>query len=39
MDARIVEIFDRWGFAWGGRWSRPDGMHFELGALLDSPQG
>ena len=39
MDPRIVEIFDRWGFAWGGRWSRPDGMHFELGALLEGPQG
>ena len=37
MDPRIVEIFDRWGFVWGGRWSRPDGMHFELGAVLQSP--
>lgn len=34
MDPRIVEIFDRWGFVWGGRWSIPDGMHFELGAIL-----
>ena len=40
MDPRIVAIFDRWGFVWGGRWSRPDGMHFELGALVqNSPQG
>ncbi len=37
MDPRIVEVFDRWGFVWGGRWRRPDGMHFELGALLTSP--
>jgi hypothetical protein len=37
MDPRIVEIFERWGFVWGGRWSTPDGMHFELGALLDEP--
>lgn len=39
MDPRIVQVFERWGFAWGGRWRRPDGMHFELGALLNSPQG
>jgi hypothetical protein len=40
MDPRVVHIFDKWGFVWGGRWSRPDGMHFELGAVLDnSPQG
>lgn len=39
MDPRIVAIFDKWGFVWGGRWRRPDGMHFELGALLQSPQG
>ena len=39
MDPRIVEIFDRWGFVWGGRWSRPDGMHFELGAVLQAPTG
>ena len=38
MDPRVVEIFDRWGFVWGGRWTRPDGMHFELGAVLDTPQ-
>ncbi|MGI9016613.1 MAG: M15 family metallopeptidase [Euzebya sp.] len=37
MDPRIVAIFDRWGFVWGGRWSRPDGMHFELGAVIDVP--
>ena len=40
MDPRIVAVFDKWGFVWGGRWSRPDGMHFELGALIqNSPQG
>lgn len=34
MDPRVVEIFERWGFVWGGRWSRPDPMHFELGTLI-----
>lgn len=34
LDPRIVEVFDRWGFAWGGRWSRPDGMHFELAQVV-----
>jgi hypothetical protein len=29
MDPRIVDIFRRWGFAWGGTWARADGMHFE----------
>ena len=33
IDARVVRIFERWGFAWGGRWSVPDPMHFELSAL------
>jgi hypothetical protein len=30
MDPRIVDIFERWGFEWGGLWARPDPMHFEL---------
>jgi len=34
QDPRIVAAFDRWGFAWGGRWATPDGMHFELASLL-----
>jgi hypothetical protein len=36
MNPRIVEIFERWGFVWGGDWSRPDPMHFELGSLVDT---
>lgn len=30
MDARVIYVFRRNGFAWGGTWSIPDGMHFEL---------
>jgi hypothetical protein len=29
MDPRIVDAFHRHGFAWGGTWTRADGMHFE----------
>jgi hypothetical protein len=35
MHPGVVAAFERWGFRWGGRWSRPDPMHFELAALLD----
>jgi hypothetical protein len=35
LDPRIVEVFERHGFNWGGRWRVPDGMHFELGELVD----
>jgi hypothetical protein len=34
MDIRIVRIFERWGFDWGGRFLIPDGMHFEYGSPL-----
>ena len=34
MHPEIVRIFERWGFRWGGRWKIPDGMHFELAALI-----
>jgi hypothetical protein len=34
MDMRVVNIFKRWGFRWGGDWSYSDPMHFEIGALL-----
>tara|TARA_B100000427_G_scaffold84967_1_gene69571 strand:+ start:510 stop:1634 length:1125 start_codon:yes stop_codon:yes gene_type:complete len=33
---RIVEIFNDWGFAWGGTWTSPDEMHFELRSLSAS---
>ncbi|MFM8553211.1 MAG: M15 family metallopeptidase [Acidimicrobiales bacterium] len=29
MDCRVVRIFRRWGFAWGGNFWPTDGMHFE----------
>jgi hypothetical protein len=35
MDRRIVAIFEKWGFEWGGHWSRPDGMHFELDRVVN----
>lgn len=29
QDPRLVAIMERHGFAWGGRWLRPDGAHFQ----------
>jgi hypothetical protein len=29
QDPRLVDVMRRWGFAWGGDWIVPDGMHFE----------
>jgi len=26
---RMVRVFERWGFVWGGTFVQPDGMHFE----------
>ena len=33
---RVVHIFIDWGFAWGGTWTSPDEMHFELRDLSAS---
>lgn len=30
LNAKVVEIFERHGFVWGGRWAVPDGMHFQF---------
>lgn len=30
QDPRVVAVFERWGFTWGGHWLLPDGMHFEF---------
>jgi D-alanyl-D-alanine carboxypeptidase-like protein len=29
MDPRVVRVFERWGFVWGGDFLIPDGQHFE----------
>jgi hypothetical protein len=29
QDPRLVRIMAKHGFTWGGKWIRPDGMHFE----------
>ena len=35
QDPRVVAIFEKWGFAWGGYWDRPDPMHFELARIVE----
>jgi hypothetical protein len=34
IDRRIVQIFNRWGFEWGGTWRYTDPMHFQLRSLV-----
>ena len=34
MDPRVVAIFEKWGFTWGGTWHYTDPMHFELARLV-----
>ena len=34
MHPGVVEAFRRWGFKWGGDFSTPDGMHFELERII-----
>jgi hypothetical protein len=33
MSAELVACFKDAGFDWGGEWSRPDGMHFQLATI------
>ncbi|MGO4254983.1 M15 family metallopeptidase [Marmoricola sp. RAF53] len=34
IDRRVVDIFRRWGFNWGGTWRYTDPMHFELARIV-----
>jgi hypothetical protein len=38
QDRRVVEVFQRWGFTWGGQWLIPDAMHFEFLRFPLSPK-
>jgi hypothetical protein len=38
MDPRVVEVFERHGFLWGGDFLIPDGMHFEYGSPSERDQ-
>lgn len=31
MDPGVIEVFSSLGWTWGGRWRRPDPMHFQFG--------
>jgi hypothetical protein len=33
MSKELVSCFKDVGFDWGGDWTRPDGMHFQLASL------
>ncbi|MBO9522787.1 MAG: M15 family metallopeptidase [Nocardioidaceae bacterium] len=34
IDRQVVQIFNRWGFNWGGTWRYTDPMHFELARIV-----
>ncbi len=34
IDRRVVAIFKKWGFAWGGDWNYTDPMHFEMSKVV-----
>jgi hypothetical protein len=34
MDRRVVAVFEKWGFTWGGHWRYTDPMHFEANAIV-----
>jgi hypothetical protein len=35
MDRFVVQIFERWGFTWGGHWRYTDPMHFEANRIVN----
>ncbi|MCW2852260.1 MAG: hypothetical protein JWM84_1924 [Nocardioides sp.] len=35
MDRLVVDIFKKWGFAWGGDWNYTDPMHFEMNRIVE----
>lgn len=37
FEMKIVEIFERHGFIWGGRWYHFDTMHFEYRPEMNPP--
>ncbi|MGH3413110.1 MAG: M15 family metallopeptidase [Marmoricola sp.] len=34
MNRQVVQIFQKWGFEWGGTWHYTDPMHFELHRIV-----
>ncbi|HEY1134474.1 MAG TPA: M15 family metallopeptidase [Nocardioides sp.] len=36
IDRSVVQIFKKWGFAWGGDWGWTDPMHFEMAQLVQA---
>lgn len=38
FDMRVVEIFEKHGFIWGGRWYHFDTMHFEYRPEMNPPK-
>ena len=34
MDRTVVQIFEKWGFTWGGTWHYTDPMHFEMNRIV-----
>jgi hypothetical protein len=34
MNRSVVQIFQKWGFTWGGTWHYTDPMHFEMNRIV-----